>query len=46
MQAGSMLYTDSASRYRVITGYEHDSVNHKKKEYARREVHENRAERC
>jgi transposase-like protein len=35
MQAGSMLYTDSASSYRLITGYEHDSVNHTKKEYAR-----------
>src|ERR671925_2235514 len=44
MQAGSKLYTDSASSYRLITGYEHDSVNHTKKEYARGEVHENRAE--
>ena len=38
------LYTDSASSYGLITGYEHDSVNHTKKEYARGEVHENRAE--
>jgi transposase-like protein len=44
MQAGSRLYTDSASSYRLITGYAHDSVNHTKKEYARGEVHENRAE--
>jgi transposase-like protein len=44
MQAGSKLYTDSASSYASITGYEHDSVNHTKKEYARGEVHENRAE--
>src|SRR5215831_249653 len=44
MQAGSKLYTDSASSYRLIMGYEHDSVNHTKKEYARGEVHENRAE--
>jgi hypothetical protein len=44
MQAGRRLYTDSASSYGLITGYEHDSVNHTKKEYARGEVHENRAE--
>jgi transposase-like protein len=44
MQAGSRLYTDSASSYRLLTGYEHDSVNHTKKEYARGHVHENRAE--
>ena len=44
MQAGSKLYTDSASSYRLITGYAHDSVNHTKKEYARGDVHEHRAE--
>jgi transposase-like protein len=44
MQAGSRLYTDSASSYRLLTGYEHGSVNHTKKEYARGDVHENRAE--
>src|SRR5688572_25213089 len=44
MQAGSLLYTDSASSYRLIMGYEHDSVNHTKKEYARGDVHEKRAE--
>ena len=44
MQTGSQLYTDSASSYRLITGYAHDSVNHTKKEYARGDVHENRAE--
>src|SRR5215475_3561277 len=42
-QAGSRLYTDSASSYRLLTGYEHDSVNHTQKEYARGDVHENRA---
>ena len=44
MQAGSKLYTDSASSYRLSTGYAHDAVNHTKKEYARGDVHENRAE--
>src|SRR5215475_3305268 len=44
MQAGSKLYTDSASSYRLITGYAHDAVHHTKKEYARGDVHENRAE--
>src|SRR4030095_738743 len=44
MQAGSKLYTESASSYRLITGYAHDSVSHTKKEYARGDVHENRAE--
>jgi len=44
VQAGSRLYTDSASSYRALKGYAHDFVNHTKKEYARGEVHENRAE--
>jgi hypothetical protein len=44
VQAGSQLYTDSASSYRALRGYAHDFVNHTKKEYARGEVHENRAE--
>ena len=44
VQAGSRLYTDSASSYRAVKGYVHDYVNHTKKEYARGEVHENRAE--
>jgi transposase-like protein len=44
IQAGSMLYTDSASSYRLITGYEHDAVHHTKKEDARGDVHEHRAE--
>jgi ISXO2 transposase-like protein len=39
-----MLYTDSASSYRALTGYEHESVNHTQKEYTRSDVHENRAE--
>jgi hypothetical protein len=42
--AGSRLYTDSASSYRALKGYMHDYVNHTQKEYARGEVHENRAE--
>ena len=44
VQTGSRLYTDSASSYRALTGYVHEFVNHTKKEYARGEVHENRAE--
>jgi transposase-like protein len=44
VQAGSRLYTDSASSYRALKGFVHDFVNHTKKEYARGEVHENRAE--
>src|SRR4030095_5680574 len=44
VQAGSRLYTDSASSYRAVTGYLHEHVNHTKKEYARGDVHENRAE--
>ena len=44
MHAGSRLYTDSASSYRALKGYVHDYVNHTQKEYARGEVHENRAE--
>jgi transposase-like protein len=43
-QRGSRLYTDSASSYRALKGYVHEFVNHTKKEYARGEVHENRAE--
>jgi transposase-like protein len=44
VQAGSRLYTDSASSYRAVKGYLHEYVNHTQKEYARGEVHENRAE--
>ena len=44
VHAGSRLYTDSASSYRLIMGYMHDSVNHTKKAYTRGDVHENRAE--
>ena len=44
MHAGSRLYTDSASSYCALKGYAHDFVNHTKKEYARGDVHENRAE--
>jgi transposase-like protein len=44
VHAGSRLYTDSASSYRALKGYVHDFVNHTRKEYARGDVHENRAE--
>ena len=44
VQTGSRLYTDSASSYRALKGYHHEFVNHTQKEYARGEVHENRAE--
>src|SRR5262249_29651377 len=43
VKTGSRLYTDSASSYRALKGYVHDFVNHTKKEYARGDVHENRA---
>ena len=29
VQVGSRLYTDSASSYRALTGYEHEYVNHR-----------------
>jgi len=44
VKTGSRLYTDSASSYRAVTGYVHESVNHTKKEDARGDVQENRAE--
>ena len=44
MEAGSRLYTDSASSYRALKGYLHEYVSHTQKEYARGEVHENQAE--
>jgi transposase-like protein len=44
VQTGSRLYTDSARSYRALQGYRHDFVNHTQQEYARGEVHENRAE--
>ena len=44
VQAGSRLYTDSASSYRALKGYFHAYLNHTKKEYACGEAHENRAE--
>jgi transposase len=44
VQAGSRLYTDSARSYQALKGYMHEFVNHTKKEYARGDVHENRAE--
>ena len=44
VHAGRRLYTDSASSYRALKGYMHEFVNHTQKEYARGDVHENRAE--
>ena len=44
VRTGSRLYTDSASSYRALQGYFHEYINHTQKEYARGEVHENRAE--
>jgi transposase len=44
VRAGSQLFTDSASSYRAVQGYVHAYVNHTQKEYARGDVHENRAE--
>jgi hypothetical protein len=44
VQKGSRLYTDSASSYLALKGYMYDLVNHTQKEYARGDVHENRAE--
>jgi hypothetical protein len=44
VHAGSRLYTDSASSYRAVKGYVHEFVNHTRKEYARGDGHENRAE--
>jgi transposase-like protein len=44
VRTGSRPYTDSASSYRAVQGYVHAYVNHTRKEYARGEVHENRAE--
>jgi hypothetical protein len=43
-RTSSRLYTDSASSYRAVPGYVHAYVNHTRKEYARGDVHENRAE--
>src|SRR5256714_10667913 len=44
VRTGSRLYTDSARSYQGVRGYLHEFVNHTQKEYARGEVHENRAE--
>ena len=44
VKVGSRLYTDLASSYRALKGYRHAFVNHTKKEYARGDLHENRAE--
>jgi transposase len=44
VKTGSRLYTDSASSYRAVKGDVHEFVNHTQQEYARGEVHENRAE--
>jgi hypothetical protein len=44
VNTGSRLYTDSARSYRAVKGYVHEFVNHTQKEYARGDVHENRAD--
>jgi transposase len=44
VHTGSRLYTDSASSYQALQGYRHAFVNHTQQEYARGDVHENRAE--
>jgi transposase len=44
VQAGSRRYTDAASSDRALKGDVHEFVNHTQKEYARGEVHENRAD--
>src|SRR5262245_26524663 len=44
VRTGSRLYTDSASSYRALRGYYQEYVNQTKKEYARGDVHEKRAE--
>jgi len=44
VHTGSRLYTDSASSSRALKGSMHAFVNHTQKEYARGDVHENRAE--
>jgi ISXO2-like transposase domain len=44
VQAGSRLYTDSASRYQALQGYLPEFVTHTQKAYARGDVPENRAE--
>jgi transposase-like protein len=44
VRTGSRLYTDSASSYQALQGYAHAFVNQTQKEYARGDVHENRAE--
>jgi hypothetical protein len=44
VHVGSRLSTDSASSYRALQGYLHEYVNYTQKEYARGEVHEERAE--
>jgi ISXO2 transposase-like protein len=44
VQTGSRLSTDSASSYRALKGYVHAFVNPTQKEYARGDVHGNRAE--
>ena len=44
VHAGSRRYTDSARSSRALKGSVHACVNHTEKEYARGDVHENRAE--
>jgi len=44
VRTGSRLSTDSARSYQALKGHAHAFVNHTKKEYARGDGHENRAE--
>jgi hypothetical protein len=44
VQAGSRLYTASASRSRALTGSVHECVNHTQQEDARGDVHAHRVE--
>lgn len=40
-EAGATVYTDDASAYRGMTGFDHESVNHSVGEYVRAQAHTN-----
>ena len=44
VEKGSVLYTDELPAYGAIPGYDHRTVNHKRKEYVRDDVHTNSIE--
>lgn len=44
VEKGSTLYTDELPAYGSISGYDHRTVNHKRKEYVRGDVHTNSME--